>query len=331
MRKLFLALIAILAVTLFAGCDSRSPYRHCEGVIWATSYHITYRSEKMLDDSVLAVLRGVEQSLSPFIDSSLVSDINAGVTDRTDSLFRRIFLTSCEISRISGGAYDPTVAPLVNLWGFGYRTTGREPTQQQIDSALNLVGILECRLEGNRIVKRSPETEFDFSSITKGYACDLVGDMLRRNGCSDFIVEIGGEVRASGENDRGHGWRIMIDAPVENDTAVVHSGIAVIEISDCGVATSGNYRNYRKTSAGKSWHTISPATGRPAVSSTLSATVIAPDAMTADALATACMVLQPDSALSMMSRLPHTEALLVSSGPKGFELHPTSGFPEMRR
>lgn len=331
MRKLFLAITVVLAAALLAGCDSRSPYRRCEGVIWATSYHITYRSEKMLDDSVLTVLRNVEQSLSPFIDSSLVSNINAGVTDRTDSLFRRIFIASSEVCRLSGGAYDPTVAPLVNLWGFGYRSTGREPSPQQIDSALALVGILECRLDGNRIVKRSPATEFDFSSITKGYACDLVGDMLRRNGCNDFIVEIGGEVKASGENDRGSGWRIMIDAPVENDTAVVHSGIAVIEISNCGVATSGNYRNYRKTSSGKAWHTISPATGRPAVSSTLSATVIAPDAMTADALATACMVLPADSALSMIRRLPDTEALLVSVGSKGFALHSTPGFPELLR
>lgn len=331
MRKLFLAITAILAATLLTGCDLRSPYRRCEGVIWATSYHITYRSEKMLDDSVLTVLRNVEQSLSPFIDSSLVSNINAGVTDRTDSLFRRIFITSREVCSMSGGAYDPTVAPLVNLWGFGYRTSGREPSQQQIDSALALVGILECRLDGDRVVKRNPATEFDFSSITKGYACDLVGDMLRRNGCNDFIVEIGGEVKASGENDRGQGWRIMIDAPVENDTAVVHSGIAVIEISDCGVATSGNYRNYRNTSSGKAWHTISPATGRPAVSSTLSATVIAPDAMTADALATACMVLPADSALNMIRSLPGTEALLVSAGPKGFALHSTPGFPELLR
>lgn len=329
MRKIFLAITAALALSALTGCDFGKSYRRCEGVIWATSYHITYRSDKMLDDSVLAVLRDVEQSLSPFIDSSLVSDINTGATDLTDSLFRRIFLTSQTVSRLSGGAYDPTIAPLVNLWGFGYRTTGTEPTQQQIDSARALVGILDCRLEGDRIIKRNPATEFDFSSITKGYACDLVGDMLRRNGCNDFIVEIGGEVKASGENDRGQGWRIMIDAPVENDTAVVHSGIAVIEITDCGVATSGNYRNYRNTSSGKKWHTISPSTGRPAVSSTLSATVIAPDAMTADALATACMVLPADSALAMIRRLPSTEALLVTAGPKGFILSSTPGFPEI--
>lgn len=311
-------------------CSPGASYNNCEGAVWATTYHITYRSDRMMDDSILAVMQSVEMSLSPFADSSLVSRINRNETDMTDSLFRRILAASTEVNRISGGAYDPTVAPLVNLWGFGYKTTGREPEQSMIDSALQLVGITRCRIEGNRVVKQNPLTEFDFSSITKGYGCDLIGEMLQRNGCKDYIVEIGGEVSVKGKNPRGESWRIMIDAPVENDTAVVHKRMAVIEVTDCGVATSGNYRNYRNTSKGKAWHTISPSTGYPVTTSTLSATVIARNAMTADALATACMAMPLDSALLMIEALPATEALLVTAGNEGYRMHTTPGFPEIK-
>ena len=317
-------------VMFISGCSGLSSYRKCEGAVWATSYHITYRSDRNLDDSIISVMRMVENSLSPFADSSLVSRINRGETEETDSLFRRIFLASQSVNRQSQGAFDPTVAPLVNLWGFGYKKSGKEPNQVQIDSALALVGIGECRIEGTKVVKRNTHTAFDFSAITKGYGCDLIGEMLRRNGCEDFLVEIGGEVVASGSNPQGEDWRVMVDAPVESDTAVVHRRLAVIAVSDCGVATSGNYRNYRTTDYGKVWHTISPVTGRPAVGQTLSATVVAPDAMTADALATSCMAMPTAEALAMIEKMPGVEALLVTADTAGFTLHPTPGFPELR-
>ncbi len=332
-RKIAIYLLAsllLIPVTLGLGsCNPTSTYNNCEGSVWATTYHITYSSNRMLDDSILSVMNSVEMSLSPFADSSLVSRINRNETDVTDSLFRRILEVSKEVNRISDGAYDPTVAPLVNLWGFGYKTSGQEPQQSMIDSALHLVGISDCYVADNRIVKQNPLTEFDFSSITKGYGCDLIGEMLQRNGCSDYIVEIGGEVSVKGKNPRGEPWRIMIDAPVENDTAVVHKRMAVIAVTDCGVATSGNYRNFRNTSNGKTWHTISPSTGYPVKTSTLSATIIAPDAMTADALATACMAMPLGSALKMIETLPDTEALLVTADESGYHMHTTTGFPEI--
>lgn len=307
------------AIALAAASCGRPDYRKCEGSVWATTYHITYKSDRMLDDSILAVMAEVEHSLSPFDDESLVTRINRNQSAETDTLLRRIFYASQRVNSLSHGAFDPTVAPLVNLWGFGYKDSGGEPAQAAIDSALTLVGIMQCRLEGSRMVKCHANTEFNFSAITKGYGCDLVGEMLRRNGCTDYMVEIGGEIALSGVNPRGEKWRIMIDEPVDNDTAVVHKRMAVVSVSDCGVATSGNYRNFRLTDGGKGkvWHTISPVTGRPAASSTLSATVIAPDAMTADALATACMAMQPDEAMAMIDALPDTEAMLVVDGGGG--------------
>lgn len=321
----------MLLCIVSAGCTDGT-YRKCEGAIWATTYHITYKSNRVLDDSILSVLQRVEMSLSPFADNSLVTRINNNTTDETDSLFRRIFAASQLVSTQSNGAFDPTVAPLVNLWGFGYRNSGTEPDTAAIDSALNLVGILDCSIDSNgRLHKRTTHTEFNFSAITKGYACDLVGEMLKRNGCHDYMVEIGGEVAISGVNPHGDDWRIMIDAPIESDTAVVHKRMAVIEITDCGVATSGNYRNFRTSAKGKSWHTISPSTGRPAETATLSVTVIAPDAMMADAYATACMAMPTDSAVKFISGIPNVEALLVTTDSTGYVMLPTPGFPEIKQ
>lgn len=329
-RTAHLFLAAIILLTL-AGCYGRENYRKCEGAVWATAYHITYRSDRMLDDSIIEVMRMVENSLSPFADNSLVSRINDGSTDMTDSLFRRVFMGSKRVNQLSHGAFDPTVAPLVNLWGFGYKESGIEPTQSSIDSALNFVGLGHCCLNGDRIVRSDRHIEFDFSAITKGYGCDLIGEMLRRNGCTDYIVEIGGEVAVSGVNPQGDKWRIMIDAPIESDSAVVHKRMAVIEVTDCGVATSGNYRNFRTTPEGNAWHTISPATGRPAVTATLSATVVAPDAMMADALATACMAMSTADALAMIRAIDGVDALLVTADASGYVLTPTSGFPALMR
>lgn len=306
-----------------------SRYHKCEGSVWATSYHIIYNSPKMLDDSIIAVMSRVEMSLSPFEPLSVVSRINSGESVITDSLFRRMFFASQYFCKMSGGEFDPTVAPVVNLWGFGYRIGG-DPTQEQIDSAMQWVGILKCSVVNDTIVKQKG-TEFNFSAITKGYGCDLIGEMLKRNGCTDFMVEIGGEVVVSGKNPHGDKWHIMVDAPVSNDTAVVHERMAVMKVTGCGIATSGNYRNFRTTKSGRRvGHTISASTGWPVMGGTLSTTIVAADAMSADAVATACMAMTPERAMAMVETLPDTEALIVvedSTSAMGWRIITTPGFP----
>lgn len=320
---------AIIVAMCMAACTGfgNAPYQKCEGSVWATTYHITYRSHKPLHDSIIHVMKQVEMSLSPFADSSTVSLINSGLSVSTDTLFRRIFNASKKVNTLSHGAFDPTVAPLVNLWGFGYRNAPTPPTEAMIDSALRLVGIAKCRIVADTIVRPDKRMEFNFSAITKGYGCDLVGEMLRRNGCRDYMVEIGGEIAVSGTNPRGEKWHIMVDAPEENDTAVVHSRMAVIAITEAGVATSGNYRNYRKSSQGKVWHTIDPVTGHPARQHILSATVIAPSAMLADALATACMAMPIADAVTMIEAIPGTSALFVQPADSSYSIIRTSHFP----
>lgn len=320
-------IIGIAAAVLLSSCASR--WQSSEGAVWGTTFHITYKSPVDLGDSIIAVMRQVEQSLSPFSPNSVISRINRGESDEADALVAAVYARAAIVGSASGGAFDPTVAPAVNLWGFGYKTAGTEPGDEQIDSVMALVGFSTSRLQGGRIVKGAPGMEFDFSAITKGFGCDMVGRMLERNGCDDYMVEIGGEIALGGSNRHGEPWHIMVDAPLESDSAVVHERLAVIALTDCGIATSGNYRNYKLTEGGKTWHTIDPRTCRPAITATLSATVIAADAMTADAFATACMVMEPQAALTMVENQQGVEALLVIGGEDGgWEIATSSGFPE---
>lgn len=322
--------IPILIVVLLTSCDTGS-YRQAEGSVWATLYHITYRADRDMADSITAVMRQVELSLSPFCDSSLVTRINRGESMVTDSLLRRVFAASQHVNSISGGRFDPTVAPLVNLWGFGYEDPANLPDSTAVAEALLPVGIGDCRIENGTMIKKSADTQFNFSAITKGLGCDAIGEMMRRNGITDYMVEIGGEIALGGKNPRGEAWHIMIDTPVENDTAIVHDKLTMVELTDCGIATSGNYRNYRDTAKGRIGHTIDPRTGYPVQTQVLSATVIAADAMTADALATACMTMQPDSAMKMIDGYTDAAALLVTADSCGrWTLHRTSRFPEER-
>lgn len=331
MKKILLLMLALTALVVTGACDRPAVYREVNGGIWNTVYHIVYRSQHQLDDSIIAVMKQVEMSLSPFREASLISRVNRGEAVVADSLLRRVFDASVEVNRLSGGAFDPTVGPLTNLWGFGYKNLGREPSQAEIDSVLQSVGIADCKImDDGTVSRKTPATQFNFSAITKGMGCDLVGEMLRRNGVTDYMVEIGGEIAMSGVNSRGEPWHIQIDAPVEGDSTVVHSRMLVIAPGDGGVATSGNYRNYRDTSRGRVGHTLSPVTGYPVTGTALSVTVIARDCMTADALATACMAMSPDSALAMVNRLDGVEALIVtadSAATGGLRLTPSRAFP----
>ncbi len=320
--------ITILTALWFNSCNlASSDFRHCEGSIWATTYHITYKSPAALDDSIFAIFSKVDSTLSPFAHNSVISRINRNETSIADTLVRHIFLQSRKFNRISHGAFDPTVAPLVNLWGFGYTEADSIILSSKIDSVLRFVGIDRCRIHGDSLIKPMPQTQFNFSAITKGYACDLIGQMLRRNRCADYMVEIGGEIVLAGHNRHNSPWHIMVEAPIDNDSAINRQSMEIIAVTDCGIATSGNYRNFRMSNLGRVWHTINARTGYPAVTTTLSATVIAPDAMSADALATACMVLPADSAIAMIEQIPHTEVMLITGTPSGYRTNCSRNFP----
>lgn len=317
-----------IVLILLTSCTPPKSYHNAEGKVWNTLYHISYNADRDLHDSIISVMKEVEMSLSPFAEQSLISKINNGENMSADKYLTAVFKKSQEINFNSNGMFDPTVAPLINLWGFGYNKSDEAPTQDVIDSIKDLVGIDQCKMTATgKIIKKHPCTEFNFSAITKGLGCDAVGEMLERNGCDDYMIEIGGEIAVSGNSSKGNGWRIMIDTPIMSDSIVIHKKLAVIHVTDCGIATSGNYRNYKKTENGKVWHTISPVTGYPAATDILSATIKAPTCMEADAYATACMAMDASSALKMIEKAKGVEALIVTRE----SILTTSGFPKLER
>lgn len=318
------AVLMLVAAACGTGRKSEA-YTTIEGSVWHTTMRITYGSERDLKDSVIAVTNRVEASLSPFLPDSRISLINRNEAMTTDGYIDRVFAESQRINCVSGGAFDPTVAPLVNLWGFGYEGDGGEPTREQTDSCLALVGIGECRIERGRMVKKTEGTQFNFSAITKGFGIDCIAEMLRGEGIENYMIEIGGEVALKGVNPRGEKWHIQIDAPVTDNSG--HERLSVIELTDCCIATSGNYRNYRDTSHGRVGHTISPATGMPYANDVVSATVIAPATMTADALATALMAMDARAGLAMIEEMEGVEAMLVITEGDGWRIATTAGFP----
>ena len=317
MKQLFVMIL--LAAMALAGCR-RADYRTASGAVWGTTYHITYRSAVDLSDSVLAEMRRVELSLSAFDSGSLLTAVNAGRTDSVDVRFEQVFGVAKRVYALSQGAFDPTVGPLVDLWGFGRTGATALPDSAAVATALERVCFDRCGIMEHRLQRPRPDVQFDFSAIAKGYGVDCVGAMLRRNGVSDFMVEIGGEVVVSGCNPHGTAWRIMVDAPQRN-TAPGDSAVSVLQLCNEAVATSGNYRNYRTDSVGRVYgHTIDPRTGRPVRTSTLSATVVCATCVEADALATACMVMHPDSAMSMLQRAGARGLLVLAADSGAYEI-----------
>lgn len=311
MLRNIIYITALLMLT--TGCTRPATYRSSTGAAWGTTYHITYKADRDLGDSIVAEMRLVEQSLSMFDKSSAVSRINRGECDSLDRMLADVLRLSLLVNKASGGMFDPTVAPLTDLWGFGRKgRTTDAPTAESIDSVLTRVGISKCMIKGNRLIKGHERMEFDFSAVAKGYGVDCVADMLRRNGVNDYMVEIGGEVSVSGKNRHGTDWRIQVDAP--SDDATAHEALTVLELSDCAIASSGNYRNFIVNEDGtRTGHTINPLTGYPAVTRSLATTVIAPQCGLADALATALMACDPDSAAIIIGQFPSTSAIVMTN------------------
>lgn len=285
-------------------------YHRNEGMVFNTIYHFTYEATEDYQARLEAELCRFNGSLSPFEKNSIISRFNANdTTARADNWFTTVFNRSREIFLDTEGAFDPTVSPLVNAWGFGFKS-GINPTPETIDSLWQLVGMDRMSLVDGRLYKEDSRMTLNFSAIAKGYAVDVVAAFLREKGVENYLVEIGGEIAAHGRNSRGELWRVGVDTPDEGNVA---GGAieAVIAISDGAMATSGNYRNYRIVDGRRVAHTIDPSTGYPALHNLLSATVLAPDCMTADAYATAFMVLGVERGLEIAARHAGLEAYLI--------------------
>jgi len=316
---------SLLSAFSFSACHSDAYVRE-EGMIWNTTYHITFKGNPELRDSVMKILNEVGKSLNVFDSTSLVSRVNTVDSTRVDSRFIKVYNVSKLMNNASGGMFDPTLSPLITAWGFG---PGHKLTADTlaIDSIMDFVGINKTRLVGDVLIKEDIRTQFNFSAVAKGYGCDEVAAMLKRNGVTDYLVEIGGEIVLSGRNPRGGKWSVSIDRPIQTDTTEIHDACKVVELTDAGVATSGNYRNFRKNGGETFGHTISSVTGRPVATDVISATVIAPTAMEADAAATACMASGSERSKIMLQRMRFEGMLILSDS----TIWMTQGFKNLVR
>ncbi len=322
MRKyiaICVAAIVATAIMIFRQTgDAPAVYRTASGVVWHTTYNITYESSRDLGDSIIAVTNGIDMSASMFNPRSVLSRINSNSSNCADSMVAKLLARSIEISHETGGAFDPTIAPLMRLWKT-QDTMAALPGKAAIDSVMQFVGIDKVKLDGGgRVTKSDSRLQLDFNAIAKGHGCDEVARMLARNGVTNYLVEIGGEITAAGVNERGLPWRVSVDLPVESNDTVTHSSALTLQIGKGGIATSGNYRNYKIVDGRKVAHIIDPRTGYTAASNLLSTTVIAPDCMNADAYATALMVMGLDQAREFAtSRQDDLSVVLIYADDKG--------------
>lgn len=292
-------------------------YQHDEGFIFGTIYHITYHSDTNLKKEIEAELKKVDQSLSPFNKTSVISKVNRNENPVIDPMFKEVFLLAENISNETHGAFDITVAPLVNEWGFGFKK-GVEPTRQVIDSLKYIVGYQKVKLTPkNYVQKQDPRIMLDCSAIAKGYGCDVVARLLRKNGINDYMIEIGGEIVTYGNSEKRVPWRIGVNKPTDDSLNTSQELQTILNVTDIAMATSGNYRNFYYKNGKKYAHTIDPKTGYPVQHNILSATVLAKNCATADAYATSFMVLGLEGAQKILQQHPELMAYLIYADKDG--------------
>ncbi|MBQ1701485.1 MAG: FAD:protein FMN transferase [Prevotella sp.] len=309
-------ILLIVGTVLIIRQQHNMPYQNNKGFIFGTTYNITYQHDKDLGKEILVALNQVDASLSPFNEKSIITKINNNVSVKPDKMFVEVFELAKQISTETHGAFDITVAPMVNAWGFGFKS-GTSPTKEVIDSIKEIVGFDKISLKNNKIVKQDPRTTLDCSAIAKGYGCDIVARLFRNKDIKNFMIEIGGEVVTSGISEKRIPWKIGVTKPTDDSLSTNQELQTILNITDMAMATSGNYRNFYYKNGKKYAHTIDPKTGYPVQHNILSATVLASDCATADAYATSFMVLGLDGAMKILEQHPELMAYFIYSDQKG--------------
>lgn len=329
MKKIISAifLAALIVGTFFV--LNRSKYQEAQGRIFGTTYHIKYAATHDLSAEIETTLKEVDAALSMFNDTSTLSRFNRGEKFAENALFDEVMELALKVSEETNGAFDITVAPLVNAWGFGFKNKDNV-TASQIDSIRQHVGykLLAFNKKNNPALTRSDSlTTIDCGAIAKGYGVQQVAKMLSEKGCTNYMVEIGGEVVVKGNNPDGKHWSLGINKPVEDSTNVNNELQQIIRLTDCGIATSGNYRNFYYKGGKKYAHTINPATGFPVEHSLLSATVVHKSCTLADAYATSFMVMGLEEAKKFVNSHSNINAYFIFADDKGnFQTWQSAGF-----
>lgn len=314
-------IIPFCLILFLVSCSRNIPeYDSFGGFIQGTTYSMKYQKHRGINpDSLKAKVEGIlhkfDMSLSLYVDSSILSRANRNEDVILDSFFLEAFRKSADIYKLTEGAFDITVGPLVRAWGFG-PDSHRSFSEVKKDSLLRLVGMYKVSVQEGKLLKADPHISLDFNAIAQGYSVDIISRYFNSLGFENYLIEIGGEVRVKGDKG-GQFWKIGIDKPADNNNLPGGDLEAVIRLKDRSLATSGNYRKFYVENGVKYSHTIDPKTGYPARNRLLSATIVADECATADGIATACMVMGKEKAVQFLSSHPEYEGFFVYSDDNG--------------
>ena len=318
MKKLAILILIVLSISCKPGGGGE--YYSIQGFTQGTSYRITYQhpTEDDLKGRIDSLLKAFDSSLSTYDSTSIISSINQNREHtKTDSLFRTVFRESGRVYQLSGGAFDITLAPIINVWGFGAGER-MEVDSAMVDSLLQYVGMEKVELVADSVIKSHPDVRLNVNAIAQGYSVDVTAHYLEDLGCRNYMVEIGGEIRTQGMNPKGNFWRIGVDRPVFGNMIPGQQLQVIINMHNRSLATSGNYRKFYESKDGiRITHSIDPATGYPKESRLLSVTVLTEECITADAYATSCMVMGLEKAKSFIEGLKKTDAYFIYGDDQG--------------
>jgi len=317
-RLLFVSLLLVSCGSM-SEKDQERTYMEVNGVTQGTTYMIKYSTDDTanLRPAFEKILANIDSSMSTYNPESVISKINKQKGDVSlDSYFKDVFHTAMKISEETEGAFDITVAPLVNAWGFGFEELP-EVDSSKIDSLMKFVGYEKVKLKEGKVYKEDKRIMLDMNAIAQGYTVDVIARYLNDKNIEDYLVEVGGEVRSKGKNPDNKSWRVGIDRPVDGNVVSGRNLQAIVKLENLSLATSGNYRKYYVKDGIKYSHTIDPSTGYPVKHNLLSVTVLSDDCIRADAYATTFMVLGLEKSKKMVNNLENLEAYFIYSDENG--------------
>jgi len=319
--------VILTIVSSVLGCAGDVKYETLEGFTQGTTYRITYSNdvpEIGVGDMVEDVLKKVDFSMSGYNPESTLSKVNRGEDIVVEQIFIDVFNRAKEMYGITGGYFDVSAAPLFDIWGFGF-TDKSSVTQDLIDSVRQYSGMDKVDIADGRVIKSDPGVKLNFNAIAQGYTSDLIAMAFDSVGIKNYMIEVGGEIFCKGVNRSKNMWSIGIDLPEEGNFIQGAEFAGIIKLSGRGLATSGNYRKFYEENGQKFSHTIDPLTGYPARHSLLSATVVAGDAMTADAYGTYLMIIGLDRAIEVVEATQGVDAYLIYWEDDEYKIYKSAG------
>lgn len=313
-------LLSVMGLFLFSCKEeqtSKLELNKLNTTAFGSNLDISYTGDTIakFESQLQAFLADFNTQLSTYDEHSVISKLNRNEIKEVEDLNFALLQKSIYLNILTNGAFDVSVAPLVDLWGFG-EGGPTEVDSAKVDSARALVGKHNFVLVDGEVLKANPGVRFNYNAIAPGYAADLLSEMMERNGSTNYYINVGGEIRCSGVNQDSLFWLIGIEKPTDNKTGQ-NSAMRYIRVKNQSLATSGNYRKYYEKDGKRYAHTIDPRTGYPVQHDLLSATVLAPEAALADALATACMVLGREDAKTLLSTLEGVSYYFIYTNEQG--------------